>query len=80
MFVLIAPPPITNMPFRQLNDATYIHTTCKGRLGSRGGGRVVQAKEDTNQLTNLYHFAKFNGRFNCKSTVYIKNRNHSSMS
>ena len=33
------PPPRPKMPFGQLNVAIQIYNICKGRLGSRGGGR-----------------------------------------
>ena len=47
------------MPFGQLNVAIQIHNICKGRLGSRGGKGVVQAKEDIKYLTKIDHFARW---------------------
>ena len=48
------------MPFRQLNVAIQIYNICKGRLGSRGGGKgVVYAKEDIKYLTKIDHFERW---------------------
>ena len=61
-------PPRPKMPFGQLNVAIQIYKICKGRLGSRGGGRDC-ISERRHQISDKKKTTLQDGRFYCKSTV-----------
>ena len=44
------PPPRPKMPFVQLNVAIQIYNICKGRLGSRGGGKGLYKRKKTSHI------------------------------
>ena len=43
-------PPRPKMPFGQLNVAIQIYNICKGRLGSRGGGKGLNKRKKTSNI------------------------------